>query len=368
MQAYDGLLSGIRVLDLSIWRPGPYATQLLADLGADVLKIEPPGGDPMRVFPELFARLNAHKRSVALDLKGPAGRTRAYELVADADALVEGFRPGVAARLGMGDAAVREVNPDLVYCSVSGFGQDGPLAARPGHDINYQAYAGVLAPRGGPPVESSLPIADLAGGTFAVLAVCAALLGRSRTGDGERVDVAMADVLATWTGPLASTAVAGSDQPLGALPTYGSFLTADDRWITLGVLNEQHLWAAVCDVIGLEDLAGLTMLDRVGRHDEIRARVDTAIRSWPHDALLDAFGVAAPVAPVLSREEMLHAPQFLARGLVEGPAPDGLPVMGYPVRFETRPARRGALTPPLGDPHTTGFLPRPEPRGAPRRR
>ena len=359
MQAYDGLLSGVRVLDLSIWRPGPYATQLLADLGADVLKIEPPDGDPMRMFPELFARLNANKRSVALDLKQPEGRDRAYELVADADALVEGFRPGVAARLGMGEDAVRDVNPTLVYCSVSGFGQDGPLASWPGHDINYQAYAGVLAPSGGPPVESSLPIADLAGGTFAALAVCAALLSRDRTGDGERVDVAMADVLATWTGPLTGTAVAGSEQPLGALPTYGSFRTADDRWITLGVLSEQHLWAAVCDVLELDDLAGLAMLERVERHDEVRARLADAIRGRDHDPLLDAFGSTAPVAPVLSRAEMLRAPQFLARGLIDGPAADGLPVMGYPVRFGTRPARGGARTPTLEAPDTAGFLPRP---------
>jgi crotonobetainyl-CoA:carnitine CoA-transferase CaiB-like acyl-CoA transferase len=363
VQAYDGLLSGIRVLDLSIWRPGPYATQLLANLGADVLKVEPPGGDPMRVFPELFSRLNANKRSAVLDLKQPAERDRAYELVADADALVEGFRPGVAARLGLGEAKVREVNPDIVYCSVSGFGQDGPLALRPGHDINYQAYAGVLAPNGGPPVESALPIADLAGGTFAALAVCAALVGRARTGEGEHVDVAMADVLATWTGPLATTAVAGSDRPLGGLPTYGSFLTADDRWITLGVLSEQHLWTAVCGVLGLEDLADLDMLERVERHDEVRARLVHAIREWPEERLLDAFGAGAPVAPVLSREEMLDAAQFRARGLIEGIARDGLPVMGYPVRFETRRARPSGQAPAAGDHQAEGFLPRPASRG-----
>lgn len=359
MQAYDGLLSGLRVLDLSIWRPGPYATQLLADLGADVLKLEPPNGDPMRVFPELFARLNANKRSVVLDLKQAAQRDRAYELVAEADALVEGFRPGVAARLGMGESTVREVNPDLVYCSVSGFGQDGPLALRPGHDLNYQAYAGVLAPNGGPPVESALPIADLAGGTFAALAVCAALIGRSRTGAGEHVDVAMTDVLATWTGPLATTAMAGTDRPLGGLPTYGSFLTADDRWITLGVLNEQHLWTAVCAVLGLDDLAGVEMLERLDRHDEVRGRVVEAIRARPLDELLDAFGSAAPVAPVLSRGEMLDAPQFRARGLIEGVAGDGQPLMGYPVRFGTRRARPSGHAPRLGEHQSDGFLPRP---------
>ena len=363
MQAYDGLLSGVRVLDLSIWRPGPYATQLLADLGADVLKVEPPTGDPMRVFPELFARLNANKRSMVLDLKAPAARDRAYELVSEADALVEGFRPGVAARLGLGEDTVRAINPGIVYCSVSGFGQDGPLADRPGHDINYQAYAGALAPGGGPPVESALPIADLAGGTFAALAVSAALLGRGRTGDGERVDVAMADVLATWTGPLATTAMAGTDRPLGGLPTYGSFRTADERWITLGVLNEQHLWAAVCAALDLDDLGAVGMLDRLDRHDEIRARLVEAIRARPLRELLDAFGSAAPVAPVLTREEMLDAPQFRARGLIEGVAGDGRPLMGYPVRFTTRRARPPGRAPSAGAHQSDGFLPRPPPAG-----
>src|SRR5207237_318160 len=123
-----GLLTGLRVLDLSIWRPGPYATQLLAEIGADVIKVEPPGGDPMRRYPELFASLNVNKRGIVLDLKRDSDRARALELAAEADVLVEGFRPGVAARLGMGYGHVGDVNPTVIYCSLSGLGQDGPLA------------------------------------------------------------------------------------------------------------------------------------------------------------------------------------------------------------------------------------------------
>jgi crotonobetainyl-CoA:carnitine CoA-transferase CaiB-like acyl-CoA transferase len=246
-----GLLHGVRVLDLSIWRPGPYATQLLADLGADVLKVEPPGGDPMRVFPELFSTINANKRSIALDLHDPEQRARAHELVAEADALVEGFRPGVAARLGMGEPEVRAINPSIVYTSVSGYGQDGPLAQTPGHDLNYQAYAGMLTPKGGPPIESTVPVADLTGGVFAAMTTCAALLARERTGTGERIDVAMTEILATWTGPFTGTSVAGQDQPMGKLPSYGPFPTGDGRWITLGIIDEQHFWARLCDVLGL---------------------------------------------------------------------------------------------------------------------
>ena len=179
------LLEGLRVLDLSVWRPGPYATQLLAELGAEVLKVEPPGGDPMRSYPELFASLNANKRGVVLDLKDPADLARAVELATQADVVVEGFRPGVVDRLGVGPSVVMAVNPSVIYCSVSGYGQDGPLALTPGHDVNYQALSGALAPEGGEPVRSSLPIADLAGGMAAAMAILAAAFRRQRSGEGE---------------------------------------------------------------------------------------------------------------------------------------------------------------------------------------
>ena len=143
----DGLLAGVRVLDLSIFRPGPYATQLLVEMGAEVVKVEPPGGDPMRAYPGLFAVLNAGKRSAAVDLKDAAGRAAVLALAAGADAVIEGFRPGVVAKLGVDDGAVRQVNPSVVYCSISGYGQTGSLVDVPGHDVNYQAWAGGLEPR-----------------------------------------------------------------------------------------------------------------------------------------------------------------------------------------------------------------------------
>src|SRR2546429_2137077 len=145
-----GLLSGVRVLDLSVWRPGPYATQLLAEIGADVLRVEPPGGDPMRGYRDLFASLNANKRSIVLDLKRDDDHRRALELAADADVLVEGFRPGVAARLGVGYEGVCAVAPSIVYCSVSGMGQSGPLRLLPRPRLHYQAGGGAPAPAGGP--------------------------------------------------------------------------------------------------------------------------------------------------------------------------------------------------------------------------
>ena len=179
------LLEGVRILDLGIWRPVPYATQLLVEMGADVIKVEPPGGDPMRVFPELFAVLNAGKRSIVIDLKDEDGVAEVLALAADADAVMEGFRPGVADRLGVGYEALRTINPAIVYCSISGYGADGPLAQVPGHDVNYQAYAGVLRPRGGAPSFGSLPVGDLGAGVTAAMATIAACLRARTTGEGE---------------------------------------------------------------------------------------------------------------------------------------------------------------------------------------
>ena len=208
------LLSEVSVLDLSIWRPGPYATSLLVGLGADVVKVEPPGGDPMRHYPELFKSVNAGKRSIMLDLKEPdgAGRRRALELAGEADVIVEGFRPGVMARLGLGEPAVRALNAGVVYCSISGYGQQGPLAVAPGHDLNYQAWAGALAPDGGAAVMPPLPLADLASGMTAAFGICAALLGRGAGGPGTYLDISMTDVMATWTGSASSVS---DEDPVG---------------------------------------------------------------------------------------------------------------------------------------------------------
>src|SRR5256885_13394137 len=217
-----GLLSGVRVFALSVWRRGPYATQLLAEIGADVLKVEPPGGDPMRSYPGLFDSLNANKRSIVLDLKSDGGRARALELAARADVVIEGFRPGVVARLGVAYDDVRAVNPAIVYCSLSGMGQRGPLALAPAHDLNYQAWAGALRPEGNEPVVGRLPIADLAGGVFSAFAICAAIVRRQRSGEGEYIDVSMSDVLATWTGAVAPRAE-GADPTARGVPGYGLF-------------------------------------------------------------------------------------------------------------------------------------------------
>jgi CoA:oxalate CoA-transferase len=332
-----GPLSRVRVLDLSIWRPGPYATSLLCALGADVLKVEPPGGDPMRHYPGLFEAINAGKRSVVLDLKDPSDRSRALELTIEADVLVEGFRPEVMARLGLDEHTARAANPAIVYCSISGYGQADPRATLPGHDLNYQAWAGALTPEGGSAAMPPLPTADLASGLTAAFGICASLLGRGTGGGGTHLDVSMTDVMATWTGRTG----AASDDPSGTVPGYGLFGTADGGQIALGVVNEQHFWSDLCASLGLDDLAGLAFGERTGRGDELQAAVAAAVHVRGRDELVETLTAAGvPVAPVLDRAAMLVSAPFPA----------------FPIRL-SQPARTGRV-PRLDEHKGKGFLPR----------
>jgi crotonobetainyl-CoA:carnitine CoA-transferase CaiB-like acyl-CoA transferase len=346
------LLEGTRVLDLSIWRPGPYATQLLVDLGADVIKVEPPGGDPMRAYPDLFASLNASKRGISLDLKDPADLATALALAADADVIIEGFRPGVVDRLGVGYEAVHADNPSVIYCSISGLGQTGPLAQAPGHDINYQAWSGALAPEGGPPRSAAVPIADLAAGMAAALGVCAALVRRAATGEGELVDVAMTDVLASWTGAVAPQA-RGTDPHARGVPGYGTFVTADGHHLALGVISEDHFWRPLCTALGLADAdATLGFVERMANGEELQARVAGAIAGRDRDELVTALqAVDVPVAPVLDRAGMLALDHHRARGVVAQDPWSTAPSIGYPIRFTEHPAPVPRTPPPALDEH-----------------
>jgi crotonobetainyl-CoA:carnitine CoA-transferase CaiB-like acyl-CoA transferase len=343
-----GLLAGVRVLDLSIWRPGPYATQLLVEMGADVVKVEPPGGDPMRVFPTLFAVLNAGKRSAAVDLKSEAGRQAVLARAGDADVVVEGFRPGVVRALGVDDDGVRRVNPSIVYCSISGYGQTGPLATVPGHDVNYQAWAAVLEPRAGEgPVVARPPIADLAGGVYAAMAVCAALVRRARTGEGESVDVSMTDILASWIGAVPPLTLPDGQKVGGQVPGYGTFATADGGWIALGVISEDHFWSGLVSTLGLDDVASLSFAERLALGNGLAARVEEAIAARDRgDLVRDLAAAGVPVAPVLSQGEMVAAQLFRERGAVKD-GPDGGPVMQHPLQYRQHPARVPPEVPPL---------------------
>jgi crotonobetainyl-CoA:carnitine CoA-transferase CaiB-like acyl-CoA transferase len=281
----DAPLRGLRVLDLSRLLPGPLATLRLAELGADVLKIEEPGGgDPARAMmqapadrakgvPSAFYRhVNRGKRETRLDLKTETGRTVLRALVRESHVLVESFRPGVMERLGLDYANLLDVNPKLVYCAITGYGASGPLSQRPGHDLNYLAYAGVLdqmATPEGVPVIANIQIADLLGGALpAVTRILAALWQVSNGGDGAFIDVSMthsihaSNVMAQATLANAETDVSTGLDPLraghgllnGGVPCYNVYRTADERWLAVGAL-ELKFWERLCRALGRPDWA-----------------------------------------------------------------------------------------------------------------
>jgi crotonobetainyl-CoA:carnitine CoA-transferase CaiB-like acyl-CoA transferase len=343
-----GHLEGLRVLDLTIWRPGPYATQLLAEQGADVLKVEPPGGDPMRSMPDLFDILGAGKRSIVLDLKRSEDRELCLDLAAEADAFVESYRPGVAERLGVGHEAVSARNPAIVYASISGFGAFGPLAGLPGHDVNYLAYSGALRPRGGELVHPTVPISDLAGGVAGAFAIATACLGARSHGRGERVDVSVADVLATWVGPVGPVEMVGLDRPLRGAPGYGTFPTSDGGYVALGIMNEDHFWGGLCRALGLDGEELLDNAERNRRVRELNGRIGDVIGALTQaEALERLVAHDVPASPVLDRDGMLAHPHFRERGTVVETA-DGRTTSGPLVRFEERPGRPAHDAPAVG--------------------
>lgn len=347
-------LSGLLILDLSRHLPGPLAARLLADLGARVVKVEEPTqGDPVRMSPPvregvgaLGAILLAGVESVALDLKQAGGREALERLIARADVLIESFRPGTLARLGFPPEELRARYPRLVIASISGWGQDGPYAARAGHDLTYQAVAGTLASAAGMP---AVQVADQIGAWSLVTAILAALVERGRTGEGTRVDVALLDAglhanLTAWAAEAGGRRAVGERLPLtGALPCYNLYETADGRKLTLGAL-EPHFWERFCRAVGRMDL--------LRRQYSSSLRVRRAMRElfrghtgseWM--ALLGREDI--PIEPVLSAAEARDHPQVEARGLL-ATGPDRLPRLAFPARFDgVRPAPGGAV-PELG--------------------
>lgn len=315
-------LDGVRILSVAEQYPGPYATALLADLGADVVVVErPAGGDPTRAFPAFHASLARNKRSVALDLKSDAGRDAFVRLAGRADAVVEGFRPGTMARLGLDRAALGAVHPGLVYVSISGFGQTGPNRDRTGHDLTYQAEAGMLGehlPPAPPPEPPSLALGDLAAGLFAVQAVLVGLVARQRTGTGTGVDVSMVDGLVSLLGAHVGPVVNGTG-PAGFPyePGYGVFVTADGVHLAVGVAHEDRFWRALCAVTGLDDEAGLRSPERFADHGRLRGRLAAAIAARPVDEWERALAAAdVPYGRVRGLDEVADTAQVRDRGLL----------------------------------------------------
>ena len=355
-------LAGIRILDLSRLLPGPYLTQLLADLGAEVIKIETPRlGDYARIAPPemglggMFEAVNRGKKSVAVNYRNPRGREIFLKLAATADVVLEGFKPGSVKKWKIDYAAVCAVKPDIVYCSLSGYGQEGPYRERAGHDLNYLAVGGALALNaraGEAPLPYGLPAADLSGGMLAAIAILGALVGRGKTGRGMYLDMALLDGVLSWMMPLAGGAYfsglgisAASHPLLGGLPCFNVYETADGKYLTLAII-EPTFWADFCQRVARPDLLS-RQFDRT-----IGGELAAIFRQKPRAEWLELFaGSEACVEAVNSFEEMLAHPQVRARGYVR--EDNGEPAgMNSPFVF----ARREVLPPPALGQHTREVL------------
>ena len=362
-------LDGITVLDFTRLLPGPFATQLLCNLGADVIKVEDPQlGDYMRSVPPIvqdvsypFLMVNRGKRSLAVDLKTPEGQEILHKLARRADIVVEQFRPGVMARLGADYDSFAMMNPKLVYCSFSGYGQTGPYKDLPGHDINFEALAGILGVTGNldnkRPAIPGVPIADLASGFNAALAILASLRTRDRTGRGEFIDVSIYDTAVTLMVLGLARFLATGEEPVagetlltGTFPFYAIYETKDGRWISVAAV-EPKFWTRMCELIGAPELADQQFVDgpaRVAVAATLTAKFrERTLEEW--EALFAREEL--PVAGVKRVPEVVRDPHVKARGLlptVDIPGLWKLQVIAHPAKHSATEIRNPARVPAKG--------------------
>jgi len=371
-------LDGIRVIDLSRVLAGPYASLLLADMGAEVVKVEEPGrGDDTRAWPPFqggeatyFMSVNRGKKGLTLNMKHPEGKAILRRLLAGADVLLENFRPGTLERLGFGYAAVRAFNPRLVYCSISGFGETGPEASRPGYDLIIQGESGIMDLTGfpdGPPVKVGNSIADLAAGTMAAHGIVLALFARERTGEGQRVEIAMLEVMAallTYQGQAyfatgQSPRRRGNQHP--SIAPYEVFEAADG-YLTVGVANNS-LWGRFCQAIGQPELTTDPRFDTEAKrvqHRETLIPILTAVfATAPVGRWLDRLQQAGvPAGKIKSVGEALESEQLRARGAIVSlahPVAGPMRMVGPPIRLHGTPGEAAGPAPLLGE-HTEEIL------------
>lgn len=355
-------LEGIRVLDFSKNLAGPMCAQLLADFGAEVIKIEDIGGETGRWYPPLmgpysaaFYPVNRDKGSVALNLRSEEGREIFKKLVADADVLLDQFRPGVAAKMGLDYETLRKVNPRLIYCSLTGYGLTGPLKEKAGHDINFAGLAGVLeltGTKGGPPAISAVQIAGVAGGTlYAVIAILLALKSREQTGEGQLCEVSMVDgainllvhTMANWS-VMGVLPERGSDILTGGFACYNVYRTSDDRWMALGAV-EFKFWSEFCKHIGLPELIELQWYPE--KQPELIEAISRVIAGKTQQEWTEEFeGVDTCFTPVLNFQQVYEHPHMRTRESVirlENFMNSGqdLYMPGLPVRLWSTPGQMG---------------------------
>jgi crotonobetainyl-CoA:carnitine CoA-transferase CaiB-like acyl-CoA transferase len=368
-------LDGVTILDLTRLLPGAVATMMLGDFGADIIKIEEPGlGDPARQSRAgikqpgaYFLATNRNKRSVTINLKHERGREVFLKLVEKADVVVEGNRPGVMDRLGIGYETLKQINLRLIYCAITGYGQDGPYRLKAGHDANYLSVAGLLSvngPKGGPPVLSGVQLADLAGGSLhAVIGVLLALQARERTGEGQMVDVSMLDgSLALMFVPFASFLANGA-QPergneglSGRYACYQIYETKDGRYLSLGAL-EPKFWENACRVLGRGDF--VEQCFKSSAQEEMIAAFREIFKTKTASEWLTAFeNVDTCIALINDIAEMVDDPQVKHRGLIaeiEHPTEGKLKQIAPTVKLSSTPGDL-RLPPPLLGQHTREIL------------
>jgi len=364
-------LENVTVVDLTRVLSGPYATMLLGDLGATVIKVEDPkGGDTTRHSAPFqngqshyFLAVNRNKKSVAIDLSVQAGRELLLGLCAKADVLIENFRPGALSRLGLDEPTLRHINPDLIVCSISGFGQSGPLRDRIAYDVITQAVSGALSTNGeadGPPLRLSIPVGDLVGGLMAVIAVLASLFGRARGQRGRTLDVSLHDSLISTLGYLAtlysisgrSPGRTGSRHP--SVVPYGTFRTKDG-WLALAVFTTRF-WVKFCKAIGAPHLARdprfARTQDRMTNRAELEALVESILAARTTADWEDVFGKAdVPASAILSVAEAVEHPHTLARGMfprIEHGAYGTVRIPGAPLRLGGEQTEQPSAPPTLG--------------------
>jgi len=338
-----GPLAALRILDFSTLLPGPYATLMLADMGAEVLRVEAPDRvDLARVMPPFdgkhsttFSYLSRGKQTIQLNLKQPGSVEKVKALIKDYDIVVEQFRPGVMDRLGIGYQTLRAINPQLIYCAITGYGQTGPYKDRAGHDINYLAISGVASHCGradsGPP-PMGIQIADIAGGSHhAVMGILAAVIRRQQTGQGAFIDISMTDAAFALNAMAGAAALAGGQpqKPEGSMLNGGSFYdyyqTSDGRWLSVGSLEPQFS-ARLCDTLGLGEMKSFALSQNPEHQQQLKAAISEKIAAKTLARWREIFaGADACVEPVLTIEEAAEHPQIVARGMiVEGDRGDGV--------------------------------------------
>jgi len=355
------LLDGVKILSMAWQYPGPYCTLLLADMGAEVIIVERPGvGDPGRILPDFFKALNRNKKSLSLNLQSDKGKGICYKLVEQADVFLEGFRPGVAQKLGIDYESLKKINPRLIYVSISGYGQDGPYANWAAHDISYQGVAGMLADitADGKVSTPPVPIADLSSGMFAATAVLGSLYHRAQTGKGVYVDVSMTDGLVSWmTVPLGVFLNLGLDS-IPNEPAYGIFRAKDGKYLTLSIAYEDHFWVNLCKMLGHDELKDLTLFERRGRREELVAILEKSFLTRTRDEwiqLLISANVAA--GPLYSYSEVINDPHLKHRKLFMEIEKSGekLKQIAHPLKYSSISVKKDLLPPELGE-HTVEIL------------